>query len=365
MRRYLKAALCSALWLSIGCGPAPEPASVVPDDAEEVLGEGETDPLPDDDDADLPDDDAGTIKVDVEEPADDAEAPPDDVEEVPDAGAEPDVGVVFDAGVAFDVGVPFDGGVPRDAGVPRDLGPQCVRTVYRLRHLQSSQQRTDPEARRRASIDAAFGAGAQTISWTEIENLSDVRYIEARAGWSTFWPSGRPELVARNAVPVSWRDDTFRLVRGTSRFASAGRAGVSPSRWVTRVGLRHRASGGIISRVAHHSVSGVDGAGRSPVAWRRMAHAQDIATFRDVMELDTVPVVGSGDFNTTRLRSLLGSEFDYNVPSSGGSHGSRLIDWVVTLPHYQQRFVEARFVTVGASDHRSISASYEYTPPCR
>jgi hypothetical protein len=370
MRRYLLAVLCSVSWLVVGCATS---SSATGDDesdgAVEVLGDDETDPLPDDDDVVLPDDDAGTISVDVEEPAGDAEPPIDDVDfPVDDVDESFDAGVFPDAGFSFDAGVPDDLGAPRDAGASRDLGvppPPCVRNVYRLRHLQSAQQRTDPEARRRASIDAAFGSGAQTISWTEIENLSDVRYIEARAGWTTFWPSGRPELVARNAVPLSWRDDTFRFIRGTSRFASAGRAGVSPSRWVTRVWLRHRASGGVVSRVAHHSVSGVDGSGRPPVAWRRMTHALDIAAFAEVMELDNVPVVGSGDFNTTRLRSLLGSEFDYDVPRSGGSHGARLIDWVVHLPHSQLRFVEAHFVTVGSSDHRGVSAGYDYTPPCR
>ncbi|MDB4930161.1 MAG: hypothetical protein JWM10_2645 [Myxococcaceae bacterium] len=371
MRRCLLAVLCSVSWLVVGCATSSSgTGDEVTDGAVEVLGEDETDPLPDDDDVVLPDDDAGTIKVDVEEPAADAEPPIDDVDyPVDDADLSFDAGTLPDVGFAFDAGVPRDVGTPpRDVGTPpRDVGftPPCVRTVYRLRHLQSAQQRTDSESRRRASIDAAFGAGAQSISWTEIENLSDVRYIQARAGWTTYWPSGRAELVARNAVPVSWRDDTFRLVRGTSRFASAGRAGVSPSRWVTRVWLRHRSSGGILSRVAHHSVSGVDGSGRAPVAWRRMTHALDIAAFRDVMELDNVPVVGSGDFNTTRLRSLLGSEFDYDVPTSGGSHGGRLIDWVVHLPHSQQRFVGAHFVTVGSSDHRGVSAGYDYTPPCR
>ena len=194
--------------------------------------------------------------------------------------------------------------------------------------------------------------------------VTQVRQIAARTGWATFWPSGRAEVVARNAVPVSWRTDTFRLVRGQSWLASEGMAGVSPSRWVTRVWLTHLASGRVISRVAHHSVSGVDGAGRDPVDWRRRMHALDIAQFRTVMLLDTVPVVGSADFNTTRLRTLLGSAFAYDVPTSGGSHGSRLIDWVVRRPHADHRFVSVGFVGLGPSDHRGVRANYDYRPPC-
>ena len=211
---------------------------------------------------------------------------------------------------------------------------------------------------------AAFQAGAHTISWTEVENIELVNRIQRRAGWSTYWPSGRPEVRAKNAVPISWRDDTFVLVRGNSWQASEGMAGVSPSRWVTRVWLRHVASGRIQSRVAHHSVSGVDGAGRDPVEWRRRMHALDLAEFGRVMRLDSVPVVGSADFNTTRLRALLGSDFRYDVPSCGGSHGTRLIDWVVRVPHRELRFVNARFISLAPSDHRGVRAAYEYTPPC-
>ena len=295
------------------------------------------DPLPDDDDVFLPEDDAEAAEDVTEFGEDDAAT---------DAGS--DAATVTDAGTITDSGTP----------------PACMPHTYRLLHLQSSQQRTDTEANRNASMNAAFNSGAQTICWTEIENLSDVRHIDAHAGWDTYWPSGRPELVARNAVPIAWRTDTFRLVRGQVWLASEGMAGVSPSRWVARVWLRHIASGKVISRVSHHAVSGVDGAGSPPVDWRRRMHALDIAKFRAVMLLDTVPVIGSGDFNTVRLRSLLGTSFLYDVPASGGSHGSRLIDWIVRRPNSQQRLVGVRFITVGSSDHRGVLATYDYTPPC-
>jgi hypothetical protein len=269
------------------------------------------------------------------------------------------------AGEMGDAPLADGGAVATDgAATAADGAPACDPVTYRLRHLHASMQRTDTVAQRNASIDAAFDAGADTISWTEIENLSDVQHIDARAGWQTFWPSGTPEVRAKNAVPVSWRTDVYELVRGRSWKASDGMAGVSPSRWVTRVWLRHLASGHVVSRVGHHAVSGVDGDGVPPVEWRREAHAQDIAKFREVMLLDDVPVVGSADFNTVRLRSLLGDAFEYDVPSSGGTHGDRLIDWVVRRPHPEHEVVAVRVLSLGYSDHRGVRVGYDYTPPC-
>ena len=257
-----------------------------------------------------------------------------------------------------------DGGIesPADADVEDAAPVEC--STYRLRHLQASMQRTDSVAQRRASLDAAFDANADTISWTEIENLPDATHIDGRQGWTTFWPSGQVEVRAKNAVPISWRSDVFELVRGDSWKASDGLAGVSPSRFVTRVWLRHIESGQVQARVAHHSVSGVDGAGKDPVEWRREAHALNIAKFRQVMLLEDVPVIGSADFNTVRLRNLLGAGFEYDVPDSGGSHRARLIDWIVRRPHDDLSLVGVRFMTLGNSDHRGVRAGYDYSPSC-
>jgi hypothetical protein len=277
-----------------------------------------------------------------------------------DGGDPEDVAIFGDDDAGF---VEDDAGTPaEDAG-----GPPCTKKTYHLKHLQASMEHFDPPAELKTSIDTAFGAGAHTISWTEIETATQVDHIQAKSksGWATFWPSGKAEVAAKNAVPISWRTDTFSLDHGQSYFASEGLAGVSPSRWVTRVWLKHIASGKIISRVAHHSVSGVDGAGKDPVEWRRKMHAKDIAKFKAVMLLDTVPVIGSADFNTTRLRTLLGTTFRYDVPATGGSHGSRLIDWIVRRPHPDHAFVDVQFVSLGPSDHRGVRASYDYTPPCK
>ncbi len=242
-------------------------------------------------------------------------------------------------------------------------GAGCARPKkYRLVHLQASMEHFDSPTEMKRSIDVAFAAGADTISWTEIETATQVHHIAGRAGWTTFWPSGRPEVVAKNAVPISFRNDTFKFVKGHSYFASEGLHDVSPSRWVTRVWLTHRASGKELSRVAHHSVSGVDGAGKQPVEWRRKMHAKDIAKFKEVMNLDNISVIGSADFNTTRLRTLLGSSFRYDVPENGGSHGARLIDWIVRKPHPDHKFVGVHFVDLGPSDHNGVRAAYDFTP---
>jgi hypothetical protein len=275
-------------------------------------------------------------------------------------GGDPEDVSIFDPD---DGGAVDDGGVIEDdAGPAADGGAPCTKKTFHLKHLQASMEHFDPPAELKTSIDTAFAAGAHTISWTEIETATQVQHIQARAGWATFWPSGKAEVAAKNAVPISFRTDTFALDHGQSWLASEGLAKVSPSRWVTRVWLKHLASGKIISRVAHHSVSGVDGAGKDPVEWRRAMHAKDIAKFKAVMLLDTVPVIGSADFNTTRLRSLLGTTFRYDVPATGGSHGSRLIDWIVRRPHPDHALVDVQFVSLGPSDHRGVRASYDYTP---
>lgn len=308
------------------------------------------------------------------QPAQQEEAPPDAGEDWGDDDDDPDADYL-DGGDPEDVGIfdPDDSGVVEDdagtdadAGTATDAGgPPCTKKTYHLKHLQASMEHFDPPAELKASIDTAFAAGGHTISWTEVETLTQVQHIQAKSGWATFWPSGKAEVVAKNAVPISWRTDTFALDHGQSWLASEGLAKVSPSRWVTRVWLKHLASGKIISRVAHHSVSGVDGAGKDPVDWRRAMHAKDIAKFKAVMLLDTVPVIGSADFNTTRLRTLLGTTFKYDVPATGGSHGSRLIDWIVRRPHPDHVFVDVQFVSLGPSDHRGVRASYDYTPPCK
>ena len=75
-----------------------------------------------------------------------------------------------------------------------------------------------------------------------------------------------------------------------------------------------------------------------------------------------ISVVGSADFNTTRLRTMFGSSYRFDVPSSGGSHGSRLIDWIVRKPHPDHKFVSVRFVDLGPSDHNGVRAAYDFTP---
>lgn len=289
--------------------------------------------------------------------------------DAPEGWGEPDAPPLLDID-GGGVVVPPEEPPPPDPPPPVDPPPPpgpCTFAgeEFTLRHLQASMQRTDPAADRSDSIDAAFEAGAHTISWTEVENIAMARRIEARAGWRTFWPSGNHEdVVARNYIPISWRRDTWEFERGDAWFASEGMAEVSPARFVVRVWLRHRLTGRVHSRVSHHAVSGVDGDGVAPVDWRRRMHARDIDKFREVMNFGMVPVIGSGDFNTTRLRSLLGDAFRYDVPDSGGSHGDRLIDWVVRRPHREYDFVESRFIRLGTSDHRGVRSTYTYRPRC-
>lgn len=307
------------------------PVELPPGQNEEVLPEDE-----DDDDGDL-----------VEE------IEPDDVVEEP---------VVED---------PDEAATPDEAAAPGE----CVE--YSTRHLHASMQHTDSIAQRRQAIDRAFvnpdGVTPDTISWTEIETQAQIDRIQNKAGWSTYWPHqpNNPVVNPRNAVPISWKDGVYEFVSGSSHKASDGLAGVSPHRYVTRVRLLHKPSGTYVVRVAHHAVSGVDSPNKSHRAYRLAAHAQDIAMFNDVMLGAAYPAIGAADFNTTHLRGKLLDEnngvqkYRFDVPESGGSHGSRLIDWIVHRKKDDNAYhLDAvRFVDLTPSDHKGVRARYIYRPP--
>jgi hypothetical protein len=251
-------------------------------------------------------------------------------------------------------------------------GAACVE--YATAHLQASMQHTDSLADRRAAIDRAFvngdGIAPDTISWTEIETQGQIDRIQNRAGWATYWPSGSPVVHPANAVPISWRTSVYEFVSGSSVRSSDGLAGVSPNRYVTRVRLRHKASGASVMRVAHHAVSGVDNP-QDHVDYRLAAHAKNIASFNARMLGAGFPVIGAGDFNTTRLRALLRDEnagtqpFVFDVPETGGSLGDRLIDYVVRRKSDKNVYVltGVKFIDLAPSDHRGVRTRYTYRPP--
>ncbi|MBK7858500.1 MAG: hypothetical protein IPJ65_07725 [Archangiaceae bacterium] len=353
-RPLISLALLGAL---IACGAPPAESE---DDAGTVLPEDGGNDIPESqfDGGDVPPDvpdDGGTPG---EEP--DASVPEDDAG-VPDAGRS-------DAG-------PFDAGV-RDAGV-RDAGtpaPVCVE--YTTRHLQASMQKTDTVAQKNQSIDKAFlnpdGVAPDTISWTEIETQSQVDHINAKAGWKTYWPSNptNPGANPPNYVPISWRTAVYSFIGGASSKSSDGKVGVTPDLYVTRVRLKHLASGTEVQRVAIHAVAGIDTLNDN-VAYRIATHAKNITSFNNAMKAAPTPVIGSGDFNTTRLPTMLKDEnngtqiYLFDTPSSGGSLGNRLIDWVVHKKSDGVRYVfgASSFVDLSPTDHKGVRSRFTYRPP--
>lgn len=321
------------------------------------------------------------------QPADEIDERPDEELEEPDGEIEgepdeeqPDEAQIEEPVPDEEVEEPVDEPVdeaPVDEPPTAEPAAACVE--YTTRHLQASMQHTDSLAQRRTAIDKAFvnpdGIKPDTIAWTEIETQGQIDRINNKAGWDTYWPHqpNNPVVNPRNAVPISWRTSRYEFISGSSFKASDGKAGVSPHRYVTRVRLRHKASNTNVVRVAHHSVSGVDNPTNN-VAYRLAAHRQNIAKFNDAMLGATSPVIGSGDFNTTHLRDKLRAEnndvqrFAFDVPASGGSHGNRLIDWVVRKKSDGDvyRLEGVRFIDLAPSDHRGVRARYTYRPsPCQ
>ncbi len=306
-------------------------------------------------DADTPD---ASYVDPVESQFDGGETPVD----LPDDAGEPDASVPeeIDAGII-------------DAGTP-DAGPACIE--YSTRHLQASMQKTDTAAQMNQAIDKAFvnpdGVSPDTISWTEIENQSQVDHIDARAGWKTFWGHNptNPDAHPANYAPISWKTSVYEFVSGTSTKSSDGKAGVTPDLYVTRVRLKHLASGTFVVRVAIHCVAGIDTLNDN-VDYRIATHAANITSFNEKMETAAYPAVGSGDFNTTRLPTMLKDEnggtqpYLFDVPANGGSLGNRLIDWVVhrKVDATVYQLQAASFVDLTPADHKGVRVRYLYRPP--
>lgn len=317
--------------------------------------------------------DASVVDEPVESQFDGGEVPLDLPEEdsgVLDAATPDDAGFDADAGGFEDAGVIVDAGAP-DAG---PAAPSCVE--YSTRHLQASMQKTDSVADRNLAIDRAFvnpdGVSPDTIAWTEIETQAQVDRIHTRAGWATFWGhnAANPDVHPANYAPISWKTSVYEFVAGSATKSSSGKAGVTPDLYVTRVRLKHRPSGTFVVRVAIHCVAGIDTLNDN-VDYRVDTHAKNITSFNEKMETAAYPPIGSGDFNTTRLPAMLKAENDgtqpylFDVPASGGSHGNRLIDWVVHRKRdaavYQLQ--AAAFVDLSPADHRGVRVRYLYRPP--
>jgi hypothetical protein len=237
-------------------------------------------------------------------------------------------------------------------------------------------QKTDTAAQMNQAIDKAFvnpdGVSPDTISWTEIENQSQVDHIEARAGWKTFWGHNptNPDEHPANYAPISWKTSVYEFVSGTSTKSSDGKSGVTPDLYVTRVRLKHLASGTFVVRVAIHCIAGIDTLNDN-VDYRIATHAKNVTSFNDTMETAAYPVVGSGDFNTTTLPSKLKTEnggtqpYLFDVPASGGSLGNRLIDWVAhrKTDAAVYKLEAASFIDLTPADHKGVRVRYTYRPP--
>lgn len=221
------------------------------------------------------------------------------------------------------------------------------------------------------AVDAAFPAAI--VCWQEVESREHIAAIEQHPDVDTYWPGGRyrlgrrkgtPRLNARNATPISWATDYYRLRRGHWRLAIPGIARVSPSRytvWVVLDGLGRRDA----CVLSVHTVSGIAKASRSAAhrqwggrtrraVWRH--HMSQIRRVtRRLRKLHPRALVGGGgDLNhAARLTSAyLGATPHY---ATKPTHGRSWYDLVWT----DAQVLEMHRRTATPSDHDVLVAVIE------
>lgn len=220
--------------------------------------------------------------------------------------------------------------------------------------LTANIQHTDTPTQIVAAVNAAAATGADVIGWQEIRGTA-LNAILNLDDYDTF---------TSRSVPISWRKDVWALADSSSVQVSDARPRVSPRRFASHVLLRHRATGELVAHVNTHLINGVDGAGRAPRVWRRRQHRKGRVAFIGLMHrlATRTPVIGGGDLNTTRIRILFADPaLRYDVPAHGGTHGRRLIDWLLHVDNPRLESTATQIVPLGASDHRGLLATYTLT----
>lgn len=166
------------------------------------------------------------------------------------------------------------------------------------------------------------------VGWQEADGRRKVFSRMRSRGWRTMLFRGPAA-----EVPISWRVGQFELVSAAQHRMHRGRIRVAdpfPARYVTRVSLRHRATGRtltVLNTHVNHRTTQL----RAPGRWRRNANAALARRhFRQLgrMWLNTPGryVVGTGDFNVDFRKE------SRRRPPGGPSrafHGRAVANWAV------------------------------------
>ncbi|MEH3034651.1 MAG: hypothetical protein PGN07_11640 [Aeromicrobium erythreum] len=138
---------------------------------------------------------------------------------------------------------------------------------------------------------------ADVIGWQEVDTAAGQQKLDALAGYATFRP--RPAegaAAAANAVPISWKRSVFEKTGSGFVRTHPGESGVTPSRFVTWVVLKHRESGKKLGFVNTHYISGA-WSGKPARQQRWLDHNKAVKQVVADLTARGITVALSGDFN--------------------------------------------------------------------
>lgn len=250
-----------------------------------------------------------------------------------------------------------------------------------VRVASYNQRHAIPERQSRADLRRLIAARPGVIGLQEMSGRRQM--LEDLPGWRAFQPRSES---GQAAVPILWDRAKFRRTAGGSYLASrptwVGRPGAGPAtvgaKWITYVNLRSRSTGRDFWVLNTHAVASVDWGGHP-----NRRHPRRLALYRRHMnairrlvpQLAAArpgPVLLAGDLNVDYRRDaqvrarmfpvvalspvrLRSSWSILGPPGRGGTHGGRLIDYVLArgaVPRWQ------RILRGYASDHAPVMVRY-------
>ncbi|GAA3632579.1 exonuclease/endonuclease/phosphatase family protein [Microlunatus ginsengisoli] len=300
-----------------------------------------------------------------------------------------DATAIFDAAYRWAIGQPQTCGtdpfaqIAGDPGVPRPTGAgaRIDVTVATWNTLY-----TNPAARVVDGI-RSIGVAADVIGLQEVTSSRKRAEIAARLGQDWQLYAGGD---GNNTTPVVWRKANYDLLAhgaveasGLVRIEPGASGTVLGPRWITWVQLRDRSTGGAFSFVNTHLIPTIDAGGRPARSRPQRLRVYDQQIGRLLGLIDKLkaagPVIGTIDANidargdaTYRDPRWPYAQFARHgvstnwrmlgAPATGGTHDTRLIDWVwsttgTIIPTSQQ---------VGdsyGSDHHSLRVSLSSAAP--
>jgi exonuclease III len=153
--------------------------------------------------------------------------------------------------------------------------------------------------------DATFRPLADIIGWQEVSTAEGHNKLDALEYYDHFRP-GAGRLDARNSIAISWRRNKYDMTGNGSRLTHGGEAGVTPSRFVNWVVLKHKETDSKVAFVNTHYISGAWNGEHPERQDRWRTHNQVVLEVVADLRGRGLPVVLVGDFNRALSQDIPG-----------------------------------------------------------